>query len=320
MDITSFITKEKEYKGLTKLLDEQRSLPRRTPMLMTGLCDGARTAFIAQLVARERKNGMPPAAICVPDEKTANRLLSALDSADLNARFYPWRDMIFHNVTASHEFEHERLGALYALRRNECDAVVFTPDAALQYTLPPARLDGAVRTIDRDGDYDVKELCDFLVAAGYRAADMIDGVGQFSLRGGILDIYPPSLQYPVRVDFFDTAVDDLSSFDIITQRRFEQLDKVELTPARELALTQEDRGRLADYLGKRIKQAKTIEQREALSAELDAVRNSSNLKFADKYISFVYPERATLFDYISHDSLCIEVDRSAVNERMTSYE
>ena len=320
MDITSFITKEKEYKGLVKTLNEQRSLPKRSPMLMTGLCDGARAAFISRLIARDREKGMPPAAVCVPDEKTAHRLLSALDAAGLNVRFYPWRDMIFHNVTASHEFEHERLGTLCALRKNECDAVIFTPDAALQFTLPPKRLDGAIRTIRRDGEYDVKELCAFLVQAGYRAADMIDGVGQFSLRGGILDIFPPSQQYPVRVDFFDAEVDDLSSFDIITQRRFEQLDEVEITPARELALSEDDRARLADYLTKRIKQCKTIDLRETLTAELEAVRSSSDLKFADKYISLIYPERTTLFDYLGTETLCIAIDRSAINERLTSYE
>ena len=259
MELTEFITKEKEYGSLTKTLDVQRRSKKRLPMMMTGLCDGARTAFIAELIKRERKNGMPVAAICTADEKTANRLIASLDEAGLTVRYYPWRDMIFHNITASHEFEHERLGTLCALRQNACDAVVFTPDAALQFTLSPDRLDGAVKTITRDGEYDVNELCDFLVKAGYQSSEMIDGVGQFSLRGGILDVFPPSQQYPVRIDFFGTEIDNISSFDIISQRRFEELDEIEITPARELTLTDGDRAGLTEYLTKRRKNCKTIE-------------------------------------------------------------
>ena len=320
MEITSYITKEKEYPSILKTLDEQKAAARPFPLLVTGLCDGARAAFLCEVIRRERTKTGACVAVAAPDEKTAVRLRDSLDAAGLNVCFYPWRDMVFHDITASREFEHERLWALCAIRAGECDAVIFTPDSALQFTLSPERLDSAVRTVAIDGEYDVQELCDFLVRAGYQSADMIDGVGQFSLRGGILDVFPPSSQYPVRIDFFGGEIDSISSFDIITQRRFEQLDEVRITPAREVTLRPEDRKTIADNIEKRVKKAADIRTREALSAELEAVRENGEVRFADKYVSLIYPEHATLLDYFDKSSLFIVVDRNAVDDRLKSYE
>ncbi|MBQ4054755.1 MAG: hypothetical protein IJD17_03495, partial [Clostridia bacterium] len=297
-----------------------KKVKKKLPMLLTGMCDGARAAFITELIKRERASSSAPLAVCVPDEKTANRLRNSLEGAGLTTPIYPWRDMIFHNITASHEFEHERLWVLCALRKNECDAVIFTPDAALQYTMPPERLDGSVRTLKLGGEADTAELTAFLVQAGYQSADLIDGVGQFSLRGGILDVFPPSSQYPIRIDFFGSDIDSISSFDIMTQRRFEELEECEITPAREITLSSEQRKLLADHLAAAVKKAKTIQSRDALSAELEAVRQAAEIKFADKYISLVYKENSTLLDYLSQDCNCLIIDRNAVNERLTSYE
>lgn len=320
LKITSYITEGKEYAQITAALEAQKKAKKRLPMLVTGMCDGARAAFIAETVRRERSKGRPAVAICAPDEKTANRLRNSLEAAGLTTPIYPWRDMIFHNITASHEFEHERLWVLCALRRNECDAVIFTADAALQYTMPPERLDNSVRTLKLGGEADTSELAAFLVQAGYQSADLIDGVGQFSLRGGILDIFPPSSQYPVRIDFFGNDIDSISSFDIMTQRRFEELEECEITPAREIALSPDEREILKDHLSKAIKKAKSIQVHEIIAAELEAVKESAEIKFADKYISLIYNDRTTLLDYLGQDCTCLMIDRNAINERLTSYE
>ncbi len=320
LEITSYITEGKEYAQITAALEAQKKAKKRLPMLVTGMCDGARAAFIAETVRRERAKGRPAVAICAPDEKTANRLRNSLEAGGLTTPIYPWRDMIFHNITASHEFEHERLWVLCALRRNECDAVIFTADAALQYTMPPERLDNSVRTLKLGGEADTSELASFLVQAGYQSADLIDGVGQFSLRGGILDIFPPSSQYPVRIDFFGNDIDSISSFDIMTQRRFEELEECEITPAREIALSPDEREILKDHLSKAIKKAKSIQVHEIIAAELEAVKESAEIKFADKYISLIYNDRTTLLDYLGQDCTCLMIDRNAINERLTSYE
>ena len=319
-EITKYITEGNEYRQISSAFDAQKRAKKRLPMLVTGMCDGARAAFIAETVKREREAGAPPVAICAPDEKTANRLRNSLEGAGLTTPIYPWRDMIFHNITASHEFEHERLWVLCALRKNECDAVIFTADAALQYTMPPERLDRSVRTLKMGGEADTNELTAFLVEAGYQNADLIDGVGQFSLRGGILDVFPPSSQYPIRIDFFGSDIDSISSFDILTQRRFEELDECEFTPAREIALSPDERNALKEHLSSAVKKAKTIQTHDIIAAELEAVKESADIKFADKYISLIYKEHTTLLDYLSGDCTCIMIDRNAVNERLASYE
>ena len=81
---------------------------------------------------------------------------------------------------------------------------------------------------------DVSELAEALVRLGYCRAETVEGVGQFAFRGGIFDVFPPSLSRPVRIEFFGDEIDAIGAFDITTQRRTENLRRVRVTPALEL--------------------------------------------------------------------------------------
>ena len=112
--------------------------------------------------------------------------------------------------------------------------LVCTAEGLLQKTSPADALQGAAVTLKMGERCDLADLSRRLTAAGYTRADQVEGVGQFALRGGILDVFSPLMEEPVRCEFFDDEIDSLGSFDTATQRRTKNLDSALLLPAAEL--------------------------------------------------------------------------------------
>ncbi|MBQ4064462.1 MAG: hypothetical protein IJD10_00005, partial [Clostridia bacterium] len=173
---------EREYRELVASLKEQRSSRIPRPARMIGLCEGARHALFGALLEDVCEKRSGPALLLVPDEKEAVRCATALAALGHTPLVYNYRDFVFYNITASHEYEHERLGVLTAILENACDVVIATPDAALQYTIPKERLAAATRTLSSSDTVELEEIRAFLTESGYQSVEMVDGVGQFSVR------------------------------------------------------------------------------------------------------------------------------------------
>ena len=123
---------------------------------------------------------------------------------------------------------------LYALAAGQEQIIVATADGLLQRTIPPEVLLEASVTLTIGGRADIKELTQKLIAAGYSRADQVEGVGQFALRGGILDVFSPGMEQPVRFEFFDDEIDSMGVFDPGTQRRIRNIKSALILPAREV--------------------------------------------------------------------------------------
>ena len=245
--ITDYLKENKEYKQVYNCFTEQRSARKPLPMTVTGLCDGARSAFCRAIVEDYRRDGGGAVLIIAPDEKTANRMHETL-SLTLTGAVYIYRDYMFHNVVSSHEFEYERIFALCGLLDDRLDYIVATPDAMLQYTMPADILESSRRRLEPGYECDPEELCTHLVSLGYARCETIDGKGQFSVRGGILDIFSPDMDTPVRIEFFGDEIDTITAFDIMTQRRSDPVDVIDITPCREIVLTREKTAELIDII------------------------------------------------------------------------
>jgi transcription-repair coupling factor (superfamily II helicase) len=223
---------EREYGQIKKSYEELRFKKRRYPFLITGLCEGALDAFLASFTLDE-KNGKT-ALIIAPDETAANRLRVFLENCGLNVGFYPSRRPVLYNIVSSHELEHARLACLAGILSGELDAVVTVPEAALQYTAPKEKITMGAKTVAVGDILDLAEFARFLVSMGYVSCDLVDGRGQFSTRGGILDIFPPHLPMPVRMELFGDEVDSIGYFDVMTQRKTENIQTFSVMCAREV--------------------------------------------------------------------------------------
>lgn len=313
------IENEREYRELRESVRERMSghLPR--PARIIGLCEGARNAMISALASDTADSGCPMLLI-VPDEKEAMRCFTSLSEMGHTPAVFSFRDYIFYNITASHEYEHERLGVLTAILDGTCDIVIATPDAALQYTIPKERLAASVMTVNESDSIDMDSLKAFLVGSGYSAVETVDAAGQYSVRGGIIDIYPPGYEYPVRLELFGDDIDSMSYFDIISQRRTEPAQSLRITPAREILTDSETASKLRKIITAQLKRTANDHTIDQLSAELEAIDGGTELRFIDKYISTVYPEKECLLDYFPKKAVVVCEEFAALSERIKSYE
>ena len=202
------------------------------PAAVTGLASVHKAQMAAALALR---TGKPLVMVCT-DEGEANRLAGDLETLlGISAlRLYARELFIRPGAVASRQWEMARIGALYALAKGEGRLVVCTAEGLLQKTAPAQRLLDSALTLEIGGRWDLSELPLRLVAAGYTRCDQVEGVGQFALRGGILDVFSPLMEEPVRCEFFDDEIDSLGSFDTTTQRRTKNLDAALVLPAAEL--------------------------------------------------------------------------------------
>src|SRR5258708_10687318 len=124
--------------------------------------------------------------------------------------------------------------------RATSDFVLLTSRALARRTVPPAVVLKAGAVLRRDEDHSPEELIDKLLAGGYVREDPIGAIGEFSIRGGILDVWPPGRGAPVRIEFFGDTVDSIREFDPETQLSTIQLSEIEIPPMRELAVKPSD--------------------------------------------------------------------------------
>ena len=113
--------------------------------------------------------------------------------------------------------------------------MVTTCDAVCRRTPPPEELRGGCRTLHEGEEVDAGQLLALLQGCGYERTELIEGPGQFALRGGIVDVYPPDSEAPLRLELFGDEIDTISYFDPVSQRRTSRAGELSLTPARERA-------------------------------------------------------------------------------------
>ncbi|MBQ7822467.1 MAG: DEAD/DEAH box helicase, partial [Clostridia bacterium] len=291
------IKSEREYSEFLKVR-ERLTYERMRPVTVTGLTDGARVSFYSSVIDDLSGDCPLPPLILVPDEKEALRISNVLTDSGTEPLTYPLRDFNFHNMTASHGYEHERLKVLSELALSGTSGVIIaTPDAALQMTMPPEYLRECTIRLSLDEPYERDELIRRLIMGGYVRVEMVDGVGQFAVRGSIVDIFPPLYENPVRVDFFDTEIDQIGYFDLMTQRKSENLVSVTIPPARELIPSAEKRAIIKKNIQSLLKKVKNERVETELIGELAAVDSGEELSFIDKYLPLIYDEPYCLLDY-----------------------
>ena len=331
--LTEFVRSDREYDQLLRAVKTARTARNPYPVLVSGLCDGAADAVYASLIEDLKKEKGGPVLLILPEEKECVRLRALLQQFGLRVAFYVGRDLTFYNITASHEYEHERLRVLSGLLEGVYDAVVTTPDAALSYTIPADRLIAAQMKISYgDTGIEISELSALLVRAGYVRAELVDAPGQFAVRGGIIDVYPAVAKFtdidgettvgakPFRIELFGDEIDRMEIFDPATQRMTVTLDTVEFSPARELLLNEEGRLALKKAIETHRAQSKDDRAKSEMSGELAVLDGGTEINFLDKYITLVYPERTSLLDYFGKRSTVLLRGSSAIQDRIKAAE
>ncbi|MGQ0760391.1 MAG: transcription-repair coupling factor [Acidobacteriota bacterium] len=197
----------------------------------------------------------------------------------------------------------QRALALWRLARTHPDFVLLTSRAIARRTIPPSEILKAGAILRRDEDTAPEELVDKFIAGGYVREDPIGAVGEFSMRGGILDVWPPGRDAPARIEFFGDTVDSIREFDPETQLSTTQLTQIEIPPMRELMVHASDFREWASHARLRWRDerfARSLRDRTVYAGEGESFPGWEWL------ISLGRENHATTFDYLKEAVLVID--------------
>jgi len=288
----------------------------RQPIALFGLSRTARAAFIA---AVQQKTGRH-VLVLTKDERSASRLLDDTSFFTEGAQVFSPRDLTLHPLESfSREYEYRRIRTLGNLVGGSAKIVISPVDAALMYTMPKEKFLKNTLTIRSSDIVNRDALVENLVNAGYIRREMVEGAGQFSVRGDIVDLYTPDMPYPVRIELWGDEIDRINTFDTETQRRLEQIDKVHISPVKEVLFTDCELALNAIHEFRKGLSTKQRRQFDTASEkDIITLENGMMPRSMDKYISVCYEQKATLFDYLDNPVIFLD-DWSAVKESYTNF-
>lgn len=309
--LTQVLQSAPEYQQLLEALAQGQS-----PVAVTGLSALHRSQFAANL-AQEG-----PLLLLCSEEAEAKRM--AQDLSHFSAREIPLltsRPQVYHPVEgSSRQWEQERLRIFHQLKQDPAPLLVATIEGLLQPTLSPDLLAQASLSLQVGESLALESLALKLVEAGYQRGDQVEGVGQFSIRGGILDVYSPSCNQPIRLDFFGDEIDGMGFFDVESQRRTENVEKITLLPVAEV-LPHLAPGGLSGLLS-------ALEQQNnpempwfpALAKDRELLAQTQSLPAPDRYLRLVYPQLATALDHLAPGTQILLSECNKIADRAKTLE
>lgn len=202
----------------------------------------------------------------------------------------------YSGVSPHAETQERRALALWQIARGNGDLVVLSARALVQRTVTAGEIGSLGADLVRDNDFPPEHLTERLIASGYFREEPIFGPGQFSLRGGIIDIWSPDAERPVRIEFFGDTVDSIRVFDPETQLSVEQLKHVSVAPMRELSATVQDLKDWSFFASERFSEDKF---RRNLKDRTDLAADGETFSGWEFLLPLVRPLTGTIFDYLS---------------------
>ncbi|MFC4389312.1 transcription-repair coupling factor [Gracilibacillus marinus] len=244
-------------------------------------------------------------------------------SEDNNIYLYPVNELLVSEIAVqSPELLSQRIEAL--TNWLNCDnGIMIVPIAGLKRMLPPMDYWEKYRLSFQLGEsISIEDTIQLLINMGYERQEMTSSLGEFSIRGGIIDIYPLTENQPLRIELFDDEIDSIRYFDAESQRSEGKLEQITVWPATEFLVTDHDlltaAGRMEDALEKSLKKIKNKQDQQALTEvikqDIERLRQCERFQGMRKYISYFYDQQSSLLDYLPHDGVIMLDEMSRIQE------
>jgi transcription-repair coupling factor (superfamily II helicase) len=302
----------KEHAEFKKIVDSINN--NVYPIGLYGISESARSYLINGVFDDFNKNIF----VITHSDVESRNLYEDLSLYVPNVFYFPTRDVVFYNIYAiSGDLRWERLKVIREII-NPGKKIIVTSIEALAASYTPVELYKTYNYVYKVGDViDLQETAYKLVQCGYERVDMVDSKGQFSIRGGILDIYSPIASFPYRVELFGDEIDSIRTFNIESQRSIEKADSFEIFPAKEIILTKEsiDRGykliqqeldsAVLNYKSKKNKEA-TEKIEKLIKSNLEALRENCSFENIDSFLPYFFDKPSDFFDYMKDSIIFID--------------
>lgn len=195
---------------------------------------------------------------------------------------------------------------LFKLYEKRYDAVILEPKTLLMPYLSPEILLKCKISLKKDATFKMEELVAKLIKGGYTREYKVEGKGQFAVRGGIFDIFSPSSDLPLRIEFFDDKIESLRLFDTFSQKSVKNIDEMDILPALPLIYPEDKK-----YLKKIEKYINDDTLSDDVKEELNFISSGTYFNGMEKYINLLYPDKvSSILDYIDSGTVFIsEIDK-----------
>lgn len=257
-----------------------------------------------------------PMLVLVPHEVNAYNWLEASRLlARQAAVYFPAPSLSPYQETAvSLLVRAEEARAVDRLLRGQIRTVVTTPRALFQRLPQSEDFLQAVLDIEPDQEASIEGLVQHLTRWGYRRSDLVFEVGQFAVRGGVFDVFPPGQNLPVRLDFFGDTVDAIHQFEPEGQRSRDSLERVRILPLSLFPQGEEEAKFLADLLAEQAGPGASQE----IAEKLAALRNEGGFDGWEHYLPLLAGDTRTLLDFLE-DPLIVSLDHAALLEEVNHH-
>ncbi len=310
--LIDFLKKSSDIADILQKIDAGAS-----PLLVSGLSH-VHKLLIAAIV--RRTTGRPVCFVCA-DEFDARRMSRDISTLCQEKPYtlVP-REFTFHNVSgASRDWEHERISTLHAIATGRAGLILTCPQALAQRTLAPAELTGSGVLIKSGEEYGQTKLCTQLVELGYKRCEQVEAPGQFAVRGGIVDVFSPGGDNPIRIEFWGDDVDAMGEFDAESQRRILNLQAATFLPASETRVDADKMESLAKELTAMrdglIKAKKdSAELVNTLTGDIELLEHGQSFNALDRYLPLITPEFVCAADYLADNTVVLIDDYHRVKE------
>jgi len=257
---------------------------------LSGLSGAADALWLAE----RARCGAPLAVVCA-GAWDAQRLAEEMRWFDTGLRvcvFPDWETLPYDNFSPHPDLISERLATLYQVSRGEFDVLVVALTTALVRLAPPGFLAAHTFFLKQKDRLDEAAFRAQMTLGGYAHVNQVYAPGEFSIRGGLIDLFPMGSALPYRIDLFDDEIETLRAFDVDTQRSLYPVPEIRLLPAREFPIGDAGRNKF------RSRFRETFEgdaSRIALYKDVSAGTPPAGIEY---YLPLFFDETATLFDYL----------------------
>ena len=289
-----------EYTDMKQDLDQGKG-----PVQISGVTDSQKVH-----VMHELSKDNPWRLVVTYDDTRAKEIFDDFSYFEPNTWLYPARDLLFYSSDIhGNLLTRQRMQVFKHLLEDEGGVVVTTVDGLMDHLLPLSRIKESCLNIMVGQTLDMEEIKHLLTGMGYERMGQVDGMGQFSVRGGILDVFPLTEEVPVRIELWGDEVDSIRSFDAESQRSIQQMDEVTIYPVAELILTKEhiEEGILrleADEKKqeKAFRDQKKPEEaqriRRAVGELVESLKEGFDVQTLDAYIRYFCKDTVSFLDYM----------------------
>ena len=284
------------------------------PVGVYGLSESAKSYFINGIYEETDKSVF----VITHSDIEARNFYEDLSLYLPNVYYLPTKEVVFYNIYAiSGDLRWERLKVIREIANRGKKIIVTSADALVSCYTPMELFKDYTYNLAIGDTINLQDFAYRLVQCGYERVDLVDGKGQFSIRGGIMDIYPPISSSPYRIELFGDEIDSIRTFNPESQRSIEKVDRIEVFPAKEIILTKEniERGykNISEDLETLLRSLKNKKNKEAyekiqktITGYLELLKENWSFETIDSFLTYFFEKPSDFFDYIGDSIIIID--------------